>query len=86
MAPIDACHIVQLSHNDMEQAYSLSMEAGWNQTERDWHLFLRHSTVFGIMPEQDHRSALRSKNRKTEHLQLQDRNLDHTGTYRIDAS
>ena len=47
MAHIDACHIVQLSHNDMEQACSLSMEAGWNQTERDWDLFFSHGVVFG---------------------------------------
>ena len=52
MAPTDACHIVQLSHNDMEQACSLSRQAGWNQTERDWDLFFRHGMVFGIQPEQ----------------------------------
>lgn len=54
MAPTDAFNIVQLSEKDMEQACSLSREAGWNQNEQDWELIFRHGVVFGVFttPEQ----------------------------------
>ncbi|MCD1634791.1 GNAT family N-acetyltransferase [Martelella mediterranea] len=44
MAPTEAI----LSEDDLAGAMALSAEAGWNQTEDDWRLFLRHGSVFGI--------------------------------------
>ena len=44
--------IAILSEDDLTGAIALSAEAGWNQTEDDWRLFLSHGSVFGIFEGQ----------------------------------
>ncbi len=58
MVPIDAAskrpshpQLTKLSEGHIGDAMSLSSEAGWNQTAADWHLFLRHGTVFGLIED-----------------------------------
>ncbi|WP_052213658.1 GNAT family N-acetyltransferase [Belnapia sp. F-4-1] len=47
MAPISGTGLAPLGEADLPGALALSAEAGWNQVEADWRLFLRHGTVHG---------------------------------------
>jgi len=40
-----------LTDADAADALPLSAEAGWNQTEDDWRIFIRHGHCFGIRAE-----------------------------------
>lgn len=58
MVPIDAAsenpshsQLTMLSQTHIGDAMLLSTESGWNQTEADWQLFLRHGTVFGLIED-----------------------------------
>ncbi len=48
MGPIDVRPFRLLGEDDMADCLALSAEAGWNQTQDDWALFLRHGTVLGL--------------------------------------
>jgi ribosomal protein S18 acetylase RimI-like enzyme len=51
MASIEALPLAALGESDVAGCVALSAEAGWNQTERDWALFMRHGSVFGLADE-----------------------------------
>ncbi len=51
MAIIDGLNERRLTLNDIESAVSLSEEAGWNQTARDWQLMLENGQGFGLATE-----------------------------------
>lgn len=38
----------ELSHDHVPAALKLSREAGWNQTDDDWDIFIHNGTVFGL--------------------------------------
>ncbi len=48
MEPTDGLQEVVLSPADLPGAMLLSGEAGWNQTEADWLIFMRQGRAFGI--------------------------------------
>jgi GNAT superfamily N-acetyltransferase len=48
MAAIEPLDIVELGVGDAQGGLVLSTEAGWNQNEADWRLFLSKGIVFGI--------------------------------------
>jgi len=48
MGGIEAPSIKALTAADIAQAMELSSEAGWNQLQADWQLFVAHGEVFGI--------------------------------------
>jgi len=48
MAAIEPVDIVELGIADAQAALVLSTEAGWNQNEADWRLFLSKGIVFGV--------------------------------------
>ncbi|WFU15247.1 GNAT family N-acetyltransferase [Bradyrhizobium sp. CB3481] len=48
MAAIEPIDIVELGIADAQAGLVLSTEAGWNQNEADWRVFLSHGIVFGV--------------------------------------
>ncbi|TAN15263.1 MAG: GNAT family N-acetyltransferase [Rhizobiaceae bacterium] len=48
MAPSEDLAIVPLAGADAEACLALSDEAGWNQTQDDWRLFIENGRTFGI--------------------------------------
>lgn len=48
MGPSDPPHPRLLTPADLPGCLALSDEAGWNQTEADWHFFLREGRVWGL--------------------------------------
>jgi GNAT superfamily N-acetyltransferase len=48
MDALDHSAIVQLGVDDARAGMELSTDAGWNQTEDDWRVFLIHGTVYGM--------------------------------------
>jgi GNAT superfamily N-acetyltransferase len=52
MASTDALQLSALGTQSLSGCMALSAEAGWNQTEDDWALFMRHGAVFGL-PDDD---------------------------------
>ena len=48
MASTDALQLAVLKKTDIAGCMALSAEAGWNQTQEDWALFVRHGSVFGL--------------------------------------
>ncbi|MBV9539291.1 MAG: GNAT family N-acetyltransferase [Acidisphaera sp.] len=45
---MDVFDVHRLDPRDLRDAVALSAEAGWNQTEDDWRVFLARGAVFGI--------------------------------------
>lgn len=57
MAEIPAFIIRPMKNSDMDQALSLSMAEGWNQTYNDWKLLLENSRNVCLVAEKDGRLA-----------------------------
>lgn len=53
MAPIKTLDIERLDAADLTAALALSAEAGWNQTEDDWRIFLQQGEVFACRGDDD---------------------------------
>jgi predicted N-acetyltransferase YhbS len=51
MASSDGLQRRRLLASDIPAAFALSVEAGWNQTQSDWHLMLDHGDGFGVTDE-----------------------------------
>lgn len=51
MAPTSQLAITLLDEDHLPGLMALSREAGWNQQEADWRLFLTHGQVFGALDE-----------------------------------
>lgn len=51
MAPTSTAETrtAQLDESHLPDLMALSREAGWNQVENDWHLFLTQGRVFGVL-------------------------------------
>lgn len=48
MAATEPLAVVRLDPADAAGGLALSTEAGWNQNEADWRLFLAHGVTFGV--------------------------------------
>src|SRR5258705_10750889 len=48
MAATEPVDIVELGVGDAQAGLVLSTEAGWNQNEADWRVFLSQGVVFGL--------------------------------------
>jgi GNAT superfamily N-acetyltransferase len=48
MASIEPLRLSRFGDDDLAGCVALSAEAGWNQNEDDWALFVRHGMVFGL--------------------------------------
>jgi ribosomal protein S18 acetylase RimI-like enzyme len=48
MATTEFVPIRALGVADLDAAQNLSLEAGWNQVESDWRIFLEHGHLYGI--------------------------------------
>jgi hypothetical protein len=51
MGPIDVRPFRSLTQSHMADCLALSAEAGWNQTQEDWALFLHHGSVLGLLDD-----------------------------------
>ncbi|VAW16263.1 hypothetical protein MNBD_ALPHA11-118, partial [hydrothermal vent metagenome] len=48
MVNFDKIYPVQLILDDVDDALKLSIEAGWNQIDKDWQFFISQGTTIGF--------------------------------------